>query len=395
MSELTAPSVSPRLQLLKSSLGDHGIESVRSFWEEITERGTPIIEPDSGGYSLVTFLWRDDGIARNIAVLQDWGTDGIREHHMALLPGSDVWYVTRRMRSDTRTTYQLSPSSSLNRDEPGLYQVDPLNPKRFTAFLSEQGNDIVFSLLELPDAPALPWRVDMTAQRGTVGVHTPFADQRRLWVYEPPDAGANPLPLLVVFDGRLYKEMLQLPTILDYLIRRRDIQPVMALMVDNLDRRELECQPGFATYMAETVMPWLRSGYRVACDPHQNVIYGSSLGGLAATYLAYRKPQLFGRVFSQTGWFRWRPEGDPEHHWLARQLAASAKLPLEFMIQVGNLEVARMADGGPTQVEANRYMRDTLLAKGYAVSYQEYSGGHDASSLEYPLSQGLIELFTV
>jgi enterochelin esterase family protein len=111
-------------------------------------------------------------------------------------------------------------------------------------------------------------------------------------------------------------------------------------------------------------------------------------------FLAYRFPALFGVVLAQSGWFRWRPEGDPEHHWLARQFAAAPKRPVAFWLQVGNLEVAQMADGGPSQLEANRTMRATLLAKGYAVRYQEYSGGHDASSLEYPLAQGLLELFS-
>ena len=37
-------------------------------------------------------------------------------------------------------------------------------------------------------------------------------------------------------------------------------------------------------------------------------------------------------------------------------------------------------------------MRDALLGKGYQVSYQEFSGGHDTTSLEYPLSRALIDI---
>ena len=103
---------------------------------------------------------------------------------------------------------------------------------------------------------------------------------------------------------------------------------------------------------------------------------------------------VVGTVFSQTGWFRWRPEGDPEHHWLTRQLAAAPKLRLRFWLQVGNLEVAQMLDGGPSQLAANRNLRDALHAKGYFVAYQEYSGGHDASSLGFPLAQALTEILS-
>jgi enterochelin esterase family protein len=63
-----------------------------------------------------------------------------------------------------------------------------------------------------------------------------------------------------------------------------------------------------------------------------------------------------------------------------------------FWLQVGNLEIAQMLDGGPTQLAANQHMLHTLQAKGYRVAYREYSGGHDISSLEFPLSQALIDV---
>ncbi len=311
---------------------------------------------------------------------------------MTLLPDSDVWYLTRTMRSDTRTTYQLSPSTDSDRSKPAPYQLDPLNPKKFTAYRSETGNDILFSLLELPGAPALPWRKTSPVKAGTVQLHTPFADQRRLWMYMPPARMTTPLPMLVVFDGRLYKDQLKLPEMLDYLIDKGQIPPIAALMLDNVDRSELICQPEFASMVAGQIIPWFRARYPIIDHPSRTVVMGSSYGGLAAVYSAFRYPNIFGNVFSQTGWFRWRPEGDPSHHWLTRQLAAAQKLPVRFWLQVGNLETASMTDGGPTQLAANQYMRDTLQAKGYFVSYQEYSGGHDASSLEYPLAQMLIEI---
>ena len=127
-------------------------------------------------------------------------------------------------------------------------------------------------------------------------------------------------------------------------------------------------------------------------DPNETVVIGSSYGGLAAAFLTFKYPQIFGVVLSQTGWFRWHPEDDQQHHWLARQIAEATKVPVKFWLQVGNLETARLLDSGPTQLAANQYMRDTLQAKGYQVSYQEYSGGHDVSSLEFPLAQALIEI---
>jgi enterochelin esterase-like enzyme len=384
--------LSPRLQRLQADLQKIGNEALCEFWDEIKQQGTPIIEPGAPGDSLVTFLWRDEGSARSVAVIQDWGADGIREHQLMRLPDSDVWYLTRTMRSNTRTTYQLSPSSSADPNESAPYQLDPLNPKTFTAYLSETGADILFSLLELPEAPALPWRQTGSVKAGTVQLNTPFADQRRLWVYTPALHPTTPLPVLVVFDGRLYKELLKLPEMLDYLIDRRQLPPVIALMVDNANRSELLCKPEFADSMTNEILPWLRATYPVTHDPHQTIVMGSSFGGLAAAFLAFQSPKTWGTVLSQSGWFRWHPEEETEPHWLTRQLVASPKLPIRFWLQVGNLEVAQMLDGGPSQLAANQHLRDVLQAKGYEVGYHEYSGGHDASSLEFPLAQALTEI---
>jgi enterochelin esterase-like enzyme len=384
--------LSPRLQILHSALQKPGSAVLSEFWMEMEHQGTPIIEPDTEGYSFVTFLWRHDGSARRVAVIQDWGCDGIREHHMARLSESDIWYLTRRMRSDTRTTYQLSPSPSTDPNESAPYRLDPLNPKTFTAYLSETGNHIWFSLLELPDAPALTWRAVGSIQPGTVRLHTPFADQRRLWVYMPPLHTKAPLPVLVVLDGRLYKDQLRMPQMLDYLIRQERIPPVAALLVDNADRSELLCNNEFADYMRDEVMPWLWAAYPIMQDPQQTIVVGSSFGGLAAAFLGFRFPETWGTVLSQTGWFRWHPEDDVQHGWLGRQFSHSPKLPLRFWLQVGNLEVAQMLDRGPTQLHANRRFRDVLQSRGYELSYHEYSGGHDASSLEFPLATALTEI---
>jgi enterochelin esterase family protein len=200
------------------------------------------------------------------------------------------------------------------------------------------------------------------------------------------------LPLLVIFDGRQYKDMLHLPDMLDYLIAQGQIPPVVALFVDDPDRRELLCQPEFAGYIANEVIPWVRDAYSITNDPRKIVAVGASYGGLAAAFLAFKHPQVFGKVLSQTGWFRWHPDDDAEYHWLARQMAQAARVPVAFWLQVGNLEIAQMLDGGPTQLAANQNMRDTLQMKGYPVAYQEYSGGHDISSLEFPLAQALIDV---
>lgn len=93
-------------------------------------------------------------------------------------------------------------------------------------------------------------------------------------------------------------------------------------------------------------------------------------------------------MLSQSGSFWWKPETDKEFEWTAHQFSEKPLLPLHFYLDVGNLET----DGppnGPSQIECNRHLRDSLEAKGYAVRYAEFIGGHDTLCWQGTLADGL------
>lgn len=383
----------PRLRQLETELkaGDTGANA--RFWRAMGQTGAPLIRRTEDGAWTVTFVWRDEGVSdltptRSVAVIQDWGADGIREHFMVRLPGTDVWYLEREVPSGTRTTYQLSPSANPDPQAEAPFMLDPRNPHQSVAYLSDAGNHFVFSTLTLPDAPALDWH-SASPLRGAVELVHP-SPGRRAWVYTPALPSPEPLPLLVVFDGRQYKDLLRLPRILDALIASADLPPLAALMVDTPRRDvDLPCNPEFAGWVANELLPWAWAALPVSDRAADTVAIGCSYGGLAAAFLALRYPQRVGGVIAQTGWFRWHPAEDPELEWLTRQYAAAPRVPVNFYLDVGTLETARMRDGGITQLDANRHFRDTLLARGYRVHHREYHGGHDYSSLEAPLREAL------
>jgi enterochelin esterase family protein len=308
---------------------------------------------------------------------------------MTHLEGTDIWYKTRIMPSDTRTTYQLAPEPLPAEFGGGVpFIPDPLNPKQFLVYFDESGFKIWFSSLVLPDAPAQRWN-NTNVPAGTVTLHTPFEDGRRIWVYVPKTAAPPPYSLLVVFDGRQAKDSINLPQMLDLQLAEGKMRPTVAVLIDNPDRNELTCKPEFADYVARKVIPWARATFPVTDDPARTVINGSSFGGLCAAYIGLKYPHIFGAILSQTGWFRWHPDDEPEHEWLARQFVARPTQSQRFYLDVGILENARMLDSGPSQLVANRHMRDVLRAKGCQVIYREYSGGHDYSSTQNPLFDAL------
>ena len=66
------PSIeSPRMQILNEALerGDAGV--LESFWDEMRQCGTPLIEPIEGDdeSSLVTFVWRETDPVLGVGVI--------------------------------------------------------------------------------------------------------------------------------------------------------------------------------------------------------------------------------------------------------------------------------------------------------------------------------------
>ena len=92
---------------------------------------------------------------------------------------------------------------------------------------------------------------------------------------------------------------------------------------------------------------------------------------------------------SQSGAFWWRPDEAEEHGWLVRQCVASERLPPRFYMDAGTFE---RGIRDPSILHYNRHMRDVLRAKGYPVSYSEFSGGHDYICWQGTLADGLLAL---
>jgi enterochelin esterase-like enzyme len=228
---------------------------------------------------------------------------------------------------------------------------------------------------------------------------------RPIFVYLPPgySKNAQPYDLLVIFDGQDSIDIVPTPTTLDNLMSEKRIAPTVALIVGNVKGMrgtELPCNPTFAEFLNSELIPWLGRNYNVTRDPQRVTIGGYSYGGLAATCAAYRHPETFGNVLSQSGSYWWPPPPDPskpdtfapdDQDYVARLFVDSPKLPLRFYLDAGSREFDRDVNGSSILV-TNRHLRDVLRAKGYEVFYQEFQGAHDYLSWRGTIADGLILL---
>jgi enterochelin esterase-like enzyme len=107
-----------------------------------------------------------------------------------------------------------------------------------------------------------------------------------------------------VFDLEEYRKgaIIPTPTILDNFFAEKKIPPTVAMIVGNVHRfQELACNPKFADFLRQELVPWVRTRYPATTDPQLTAITGSSFGGLTAACAAIRYPETFRKRFVTVG----------------------------------------------------------------------------------------------
>jgi len=404
--------ISPRLSALQRELEAGNAAALENFWQEISKQGAPLVELIAGddGYRLVTFLWRAREETRNVVIFGGVAGSEFGQNQLTRLRETDLWFKTYRVRNDARFFYSLAandslvPLAKLNPKDSqawlqrfAKFKADPLSPRPIYKTMPAT------SAVELPGAPPQPW---ITKQADVLAGNLEWKklksallnNERAVGIYTPPGykTDGQPYGLLLLCDGFDYALLVPTPVILDNLLAKNLLPPLVAVLIGNptpTSRNvELPCNAGFADFLAKELIPWVRQNYNVTADPKQTVMAGSSYGGLAASYAAFRHPEVFGNVLSQSGAYWWKPDDAAEHEWLSKQFVASPKLPVRFYLDVGLMERGPTQDDGPSMIIVNRHLRDVLQAKGYVVHYREFNGGHEYINWRGTLADGLLLL---
>ena len=410
-----SPLKGAAISALEQELKAGTVRDTTAFWSRVAASGAPIVEalPDRKDLVHVTFVWKGTPDTRNVVVVGSLAIPpGFRYNVMSRLGDTDVWFLTRRLPAGARFAYGFAIDGPLIFEgAPLAYmaanrQADPFNPVKAACGLAGTRFDCL-SVAELPGAAPQPWIVPSPATpKGTMKAtrikSEKLQNDRSISVYTPAayETTTSDHDLLVLFDEGMYLGDIPAATILDNLIAAKKIRPVVAVLIGNVNRdRELTPNPDFAAFIEQELIPWVRGNYRVTKDPRRVVIGGASLGALAAAYVAMRYPATFGNVISLSGAFWWAPSanpGDPanavvEPNWLTGEYLRGNVLPLRFWIAAGTFETDPTGSGGAI-LETSRHFRDVLLAKGYAVQYVQFPGGHDVLSWRGLLSDALLAL---
>lgn len=395
--------MSSRIADLRAAVESGVTGAVESFWNDVAAEGTPLIEPVDGDHRrvLITFVWRGRDELAGVAV--EGGPGGNAPSPLFRLAGADLWFRSYEAPVDARFTYRFRESFAGGAT---TAVADPLNPRRIDVFEGVHRPTpmaVPSSVVELAGAPRQPWaQAAEGVAAGVIDKHVfdsrILGNQRLVWVYTPPGYPAGgPYPTMVAFDGALMAgRALALPTTLDNLRAAGVVPPIVAVMVSNPNPstrvRELPCYEPFVDFLGLELVPWLRSHYAVSADASRAIVGGASHGGLAASFAALRRPDLFTHVLSHSGSYWWKPASEAEPEWLARLAASAPTVPLRIYLDVGRFETGDSREGAPDTLTCNRHIRDVLVAKGSEVHYAEFSGGHDTICWKGGIAEGLSAL---
>jgi enterochelin esterase-like enzyme len=308
---------------------------------------------------------------------------------MQKLSGTDLWYVAEDIPRMSRVEYKLE----VIRGEKHRWIRDPLNPHfardPFGANSVCQGEGY--------DRPE--WtHEDPETRPGTIEeltfTHSPWGDDRHVSLYLPARfRRSRRYPLMVVHDGGDYLRYSALKTVLDNLIHRGEVAPMIVALTHPGDRMvEYPDDPRHAEFIVERLVPELESKLPLYGNPSARCLMGASFGGVAALSVAWRHPGMFGKLLLQSGSFAFTDIGD---HKRGRAFDPVVRFVNAFRIAPGKpADKVFMSCGQyETLIYENRSMYPFLQEIGMDVRFTEARDGHNWENWRDRLREGLSWLY--
>jgi enterochelin esterase family protein len=331
------------------------------------------------------FLWL--GAADSVAVIGDMNDWYVTEaFKLTRLEGTDLWYLVAEFEPNARLDYQFL----VNGQERHL---DPLNPKTIRSLIKPN------SVLAMPGYETPPELLpsQTAVPQGMITSHTidsSFLNQTRtFFVYEP--AGqivGSKLPTIFFNNGTQYLNLIDTPTILDSLIARRSIPPLIAVFVPPIDTaQEYMLEDAYVAFLADELVPFVQQTYDVDSDPGKTGIMGSSLGGLAAIYTAYSRPDVFGLAAGQSGTYG--VNADKLIQQIKRRATMASAQPIRYYMVAGSYETAGGDEESGNILDSNRRLAEVLDTTSRDFLYEERPEGNSLGLWEGTIGRALAFLF--
>jgi enterochelin esterase-like enzyme len=305
------------------------------------------------------------------------------------IAGSELWYCTMELPKRSRVEYKIEVVSGDNH----TWIRDPLNHRfardPFGANSVCPGAGYVRPEWTHPDDETREGRIEQLTFSDT-----PWGDNRRVDLYLPARfRRSRRYPLLVVHDGGDYQRYADLKVVLDNLIHRGEVAPLVAALSYPHNRMsEYPDDDNHAAFISQHVVPWLEEHYPLYGTPEQRCLMGASFGAVASLHTAWKNPEMFGRLLLQSGSFAFTdignhqrgPAFDPVVDFINAFRENPGRVAKKAFISCGQYE---------SLIYENRSMVPFFRETGMEVRYVEARDGHNWENWRDRLREGLSWLF--
>jgi enterochelin esterase family protein len=304
-------------------------------------------------------------------------------------PGTDLWYLTFELPAGSRIEYKIERVRAGDRQ----WLMDPLNPRTardpYGSNSVAHGEGYVTPEWTLPDPEARPGTIDELRLDSRA-----HGREIALRIYLPARfRRGRRYPLIVAHDGLDYLRYAAFQIVLDNLIHRLEIPPLLVALTDAENRlSEYAALPRHARFLTEELLPEIEARFPAIRRPESRGLMGASFGAVAALFSAWSYPGVWGRLLLQSGSFafsdigehRRGPRFDTVADFVNRFRAAPGRPAQRVFVSCGMYE---------SLIYENRAMYPILQATGMELRYVESRDGHNWENWRDRMREALSWLF--
>ncbi|MEM7166655.1 MAG: alpha/beta hydrolase-fold protein [Planctomycetota bacterium] len=286
---------------------------------------------------------------------------------------TDLWYLTLEFPRESRLEYKINVEQGGH----GQWIRDPLND-RLARDPFGANSVCTTDGYEVPD-----WvEPDPEASPGTLQeIQVPsaaFGHTRPVTVYLPHRFRSwRRYPLLIVHDGPDFMRFAAFKTVLDNLIHRLEIAPMIVAMTHSNDRlNEYAADRRHAQFLAQDLVPHLEKHYPLTGTPATRALLGASFGAVASLSSAWYYPEMFDRLVLLSGSFAFTDIGE---HTRSPAFDPVVDFVNAFREEPGAAASKVFVGCGVYEslIYENRSLVPILQQAGFDVKYSEDRDGHN------------------
>ncbi|MGD9900540.1 MAG: alpha/beta hydrolase-fold protein [Calditrichaceae bacterium] len=328
----------------------------------------PYIENDTLAHFIYT------GNVSSVSIPGDANTWSISALSMTRISGTNFWFKSVVYENDARLDYKFVLNGS-------NWILDPRNPLTVTGGYGPN-SELRMPGYIFPEEINYRPEISHGSLIDTTFYSTNLNNSRKIRVYLPPfySSSSEHFPVIIFHDGLEYISLANANNVLDYMISKEYIRPVIGVFIPPVNRTDEYAgtlQDEFTLFITEEVIPWINRRFRTLSAPDNFAVMGASNGGNIALWLAYSHPEIFGKVAAQSSNIQTK---------IHVGFQTDPTLDLKIYMDLGTYDI-------PSLIPLVRNFIPVIDEKGYTYIYNEYHEGHSWGFWRAHIDDALLMFF--